>query len=262
MQRSNWAYGVTTCAERVDTLLPATLLSLHRAGFTKPTIFADGVADPIRLQMNLSTRSPALVDLEVVARGRTPVKTFGNWVMGLWELLIRNPKCDRFAMFQDDLVMSLCVREYLDRIVWPTKVYLNLYTFPLNQAVAAPSAGSSLAGRAGWGFFEGKLCANGPEYHGRLGNKGLGAVALCFTRDAVVDLLSSRHVVTRPMDACWPTGKLDGCIVTALNTAGWREYCHDPSLVQHIGEQSSMGNKRHPSATSFKGENWSAMEML
>lgn len=242
---SNWAYGVTTCKARIDTLLPKTLVSLHNGGFTAPIVFADGCGDPVALSDRLH--------LNVVARGKVPLSTVGNWVMGLWELLIRNPTADKFAMFQDDLIMSAGVKEYLDKCKWPEKGYLNLYTFPLNQAVA-PSAANGKAGT----WFEAKECANGPLYYGRLGQKGLGAVALCFTRDAVIDLLSSRHVVERPIDAVYPTKKLDGCIVTAMNKAGWREWCHDPSLVQHVGAESSIGNRPHPLATSFKGEEWNA----
>lgn len=235
MRERYWAYGVTTCAERINTLLPRTLASLAVAGFDKPVVFADGV-DGLMLP-----------GLTTVPRGKQPLKTVGNWVLGLWELLVRHPRAEYFAMFQDDLVMCKGVRQYLSQCQWPDRGYLNLYTFPHNQAVA----------KGGW--FEAKECANGPLYHGRMGQKGLGAVALCFTRDAVVDLLSNRRVIERPLDAVWPAAKLDGMVVTTMNDTGWREYCHDPSLVQHVGESSSMGNRPHPLATSFKGEQWSAV---
>lgn len=235
MSQRYWACGLTTCAARVDTLLPRTLASLAAAGFDKPIIFADGI------------ESLSIPGHTTVCRGKQPLKTVGNWVLGLWELLIRHPKAERFAMFQDDFVMCKGVRQYLDTVAWPERGYLNLYTFPLNQSVAKP------------GWFEAKECANGPLYHGKMGQKGLGAVALCFTRDAVIDLLANKRVIERPLDAVWPTAKLDGMIVTTMNDTGWREYCHDPSLVQHMGAQSSMGNRPHPSAISFKGEDWSVI---
>ncbi len=242
---AGWAYGVTTCAERLKTLLPRTLVSLRNAGFTDPLVFADGV------------EQLTLPNYTVVCRGKS-LKTVGNFALGLWELLVRNPTASKFAMFQDDLIACSDLMRYLDTVRWPAKGYLNLYTFPQNQAVA-PSAAPGNAGTCS-GWFESKECNNGPLYHGKRVQKGLGALALCFTREAVVDLLSSRHLVERPIDACFPTSKLDGCIVTALAKEGWREYCHDPSLVQHIGVQSSMGNNRHPDAPSFKGEHWSPIK--
>lgn len=251
-----WAYGVTSCAERVDTLLPKTLLSLAHAGFDKPRVFIDGCKDSAAIAISLAQRSPMLVGIEVSCH-YPAMKTVGNWVAGLWELLVRNPTADRFAMFQDDLVICKDVRRYLDASHWPAKGYLNLLTFPSNQGVAPRSP----AGR-GAGWFEARECYNGPLYHGKVGQKGLGAVALCFTREAVLDILSSRHVVERPLDAVWATKKLDGMVVTAMNQLGWREYCHDPSLVQHTGEVSSIGNRPHPLAPSFRGEQWSAMEVL
>lgn len=253
MRTENWAYGVTSCAERINTLLPQTLRSLATAGFDRPRLFIDGIGH------EEAGRVEKKFGLEVTAHDK-PLKTVGNWVTALWELLVRNPTINRFALFQDDLLTCRDLRQYLDNSKWPEKGYLNLYTFPLNQAVA-PSAGRGEAGACS-GWFEAKECANGPLYHGKMGQKGLGAVALCFTRDAVIDILSARRTAMRPLDAVWPTSKLDGLIVTAMNDAGWREYCHDPSLVQHTGERSSMGNNKHPLATSFKGEQWSALELL
>jgi hypothetical protein len=55
---------------------------------------------------------------------------------------------------------------------------------------------------------------------------------------------------------------IDGGIVTALAHAEYKEYCHNPTLVQHIGHKSTMGNSAHPQATSFQGEQFDAMKLL
>lgn len=55
---------------------------------------------------------------------------------------------------------------------------------------------------------------------------------------------------------------IDGGIVTALAEAGWKEWVHNPSLVQHTGLVSSMRSKPHPRATSFRGEGFDAMELV
>lgn len=252
MRRLNCAYGVTTCKARLHDLLPITLRSLAQAGFDKPRLFVDGVTHAEADKLERQHGTP------VTSRATTPLKTFGNWFLALWELLIREPACEYYAIFQDDIVACRDLRAYLDNVQWPDKGYLNLYTFPMNQALA-PCAAS---GRVGYGFYQAKEYERGPDYHGKKGQTGLGAVALCFTRDAVIDLLSSRHAVERPLSVAWSTAKVDGCIVTSMNKAGWREYVHDPSLVQHMGKHSTMGNQRHPDAPSFKGETWSALEMI
>ena len=55
---------------------------------------------------------------------------------------------------------------------------------------------------------------------------------------------------------------IDGGIVTAFKKAGWQEHVHNPSLVQHTGITSVMGNKQHKLATSFKGEDFDAIELV
>lgn len=239
---NGWACGVTTVYSRKDTTLPKSLDTLANGGFGGLRLFVDGIdnAQAIEWQKQFS--------MPVIAHDPA-LKTVGNWIVALWELYIRNPKCSKFAIFQDDILMCRDVRQYIDANPWPDRGYLNLYTFPVNQA----HAGDKL------GWFDAKECNNGPLYHGRKGQKGLGALGLCFTRACVIDLLSSRHLVERPIDAMYPTNKLDGCIVTALNKAGWREHCHNPSLVQHTGDKSSMMHNPHPKAPSFRGEQWSAL---
>lgn len=224
-----WAYGVTTVPKRRQRELPVTLESLKAAGFDKPRLFIDGAKDDTEY---------AEFGLETTCRWPT-IRTFGNWVLGLIELYIRQPNADRYAIFQDDFVTYRNLKAYLEQIHYPEKGYLNLYTFPENQRLAPPN-------HTGW--YE----AN---------QRGLGAVALVFNREAVVQLLSNDQIVGRPID---PNGykRIDGGFVTAFNSIGWKEYVHNPSLVQHTGLVSSMGNARHKLADSFRGEQFNALELL
>jgi hypothetical protein len=64
------------------------------------------------------------------------------------------------------------------------------------------------------------------------------------------------------MDRTNPWKKIDGAVVTAMNKAGWREMVHNPSLLQHTGRISSMGNMPHKEAESWRGEEWDARELL
>lgn len=227
-----WAYGVTTVPQRVESHLPRTLESLCNAGFDSPRLFIDG-ADDITPYLQFG--------LEITAR-QPKIRTFGNWILGLAELYIREPACDRYAMFQDDFVTYRNLREFLDKSPYPEKGYLNLYTFPANQQVAKTK-------KVNKGWFE-------------TNQRGLGAVALVFCRDAVTILLHSLEMIERPQDPNRGWRAIDGGIVTVLKHAGWKEYCHTPSLVQHTGLTSSMSNKKQPLAASFKGEQFDAIGFL
>ena len=80
---------------------------------------------------------------------------------------------------------------------------------------------------------------------------GRGAVALVFSHEAVHVLLNSPHMKTRLYDSQKGFKSIDGAVVTAMHHAGWTEYVHNPSLIQHIGDVSSMGNRRHPQSKCF-----------
>jgi len=227
-----WAYGVTTVPMRQKDLLPRTLASLAKAGFDKPRLFIDDCS--LALGIDFCDQ----FGLEITARWPA-IRTFGNWALGLAELYIRYPTADRYAMFQDDLVACTNLRAYLEVCPYPSKVYLNLYTFPQNLLLAK--------GRRGW-YPSNQM--------------GRGAVALVFSRDAVVTLLCQSHMVNRPQDAHKGWKSIDGGIVTAFKLAGWQEYVHNPSLVQHVGTLSSMRNHPHPQADSFPGEDFDALSLV
>lgn len=231
-----WAYCVTTVPSRRKDLLPKTLVSLAVAGFDNPRLFVDGDKDAISWEKEFG--------LEVTTRYPN-VRTFGNFTLALWELYLRNPTADRFGMFQDDFVTSRNLRKYLNCVPYPDKGYLNLFTFNSNQRLAPKTPHG--------GTVDGFYLSN--QY-------GRGAVALVFSRECVVELLASKHLAERPQDSTRGHRAVDGAIVTALAKAGWKEYVHSPSLVQHTGEFSSMGNKHHQPAESFRGEEYNLMELL
>jgi hypothetical protein len=250
MGRPRWAYGLTTVPQRRATLLPRTLASLREGGFPEPVLFVDGANHKLAEDYEREFSLPAV--------GRFPtIKTFGNWALGLAELTIRNPLCDRFAMFQDDFVTSKGLRDYLDACPFPDGKegrglgYLNLYTFDFNWARAPRTGEGGRTGDRAKGWFT-------------TSGRGLGAVALVFNREGAWDLLTSKeNIVTRPAEAgVRAYSAIDGGIVDAMKRKGYREYCHNPSLVQHIGISSTMGNNRHPSANSFLGETADLRELI
>jgi hypothetical protein len=169
----------------------------------------------------------------------------------LWELYVREPTANRYAIFQDDMVCCRNLRGYLEACPYPEHGYLNLLTFLTNEPVIAGKP-------VGW-YLAGGLECSDPNSQWQTGR---GAVALVFDREAVITLLSSRHFVERPMDPFRGHRSIDGGIVTAMNKAGCREYIHSPSLVQHVGHVSSMGNLPYPQAQTFRGENFDALDLL
>lgn len=231
-----WAYGVTTVPSRRTTLLPGTLTSLAYAGFPTPRLFIDGC--------DLSTgclADYAQFNLPVTARQSPNVRTVGNWILALWELYLRDPQADRYAIFQDDFVTYRNLRQYLEASPYPTLGYWNLYTFPSNQQLVGDQQ------QAGWS---------------RSNQKGFGAVGLVFDRATVTALLSSPVLINRPQDPAKGHRLIDMCIAEALRNLGYTEFIHNPSLTQHTGIRSSMGNGKHPLAPSFRGEEFDALSML
>lgn len=230
-----WSYGVLTVPSRAETLLPRTLASLAAGGFTAPRLFVDGARDA-RFESIQYSPYP------ITYRGEN-IRTFGNWVLALWELFLRNPHADRYALFEDDFVTYRNLKEYLDVLPFPSKAYLNLYLHPWNKsAIPIPPV---------TGLF-------------RTSQKGYSAVALVFDRRGVSDLLSSQEICFKPRDPFpewWK--KHDGTISRAMTSKGYTEFSHYPSLVQHTGEVSVMGNAPCPlPEPTFLGEDFNALEFL
>lgn len=220
--KGSWEYAVTTVPSRADDLLPRTLESLANAGFDKPIISVDGPCGP--------AFTDVLGPHELICRG-TNIRTFAHWHLTLLELYSRNPWAQFYAIFQDDFVCVKNLREYLTSCTYPEKGYLNLFTFMENDAIV--SADTPI------GWHEAARAKEGYQL-------GRGAVALVFNQEAVEALLSSHHMTIRRRDSIRGHKSLDGAVVESMNKAGYLEYIHYPSLVQHTGFVSSMGNKQHP----------------
>lgn len=232
-----WSYGITTVPARKVDLFPRTLASLALAGFDTPRIFVDGASSGY----GSGYGHPFL---EITYRNPV-IKTVANWHLALLELYIRSPRADRYALFQDDIVLYKNLRQYLDQSPYPIKGYLNLFTFPRNQDRAP-------ANHIGW--FESD-------------QTGLGAVALIFDNLTARILLGSMHLINKHQDQQRGTYALDGGVIDSLKERGWKEYCHSPSLVNHVATSTTMNyHPNHPQtfaqAYSFRGEQFDALELL
>jgi hypothetical protein len=228
-----WAYGVTTVKQR-ETILAATLKSLAGAGFQTPRLFIDGRKESCPTDFWFTQRCPK-------------VGALGNWILGMWELYLRDPLAERYAMFQDDLITSRNVRQYLEACAYPAKGYLNLFTAPENHDPIEAPANKFVTHQ----FYNSD-------------QKGRGAVAIVFSREALIALLSQPYLVqyvASPGMGLRGVG-IDGAVLTAMRNAGYSEYVHNPSLVQHVGDVSTMGNMPHAKAPSFRGEEFDCLTLL
>lgn len=220
-----WQYGITTVPERRKTYLPRAIASLKNAGFLEPRLFVDGDEDISSWKQEFG--------LPITCR-YPRVKCRANWVLSITELYFRNRMANMFALFQDDMVACKDLKKYLDGVKYPATGYWNLFTMSPPHQLELPNT-------FGWHPSN---------------QKGKGAVALVFSRDAVMTLLTQKHLVDNFQDNHLGDVNVDGGIVTAFKKAGWTEYVHNPSLVEHIGEKSTIGHKEVTSL-NFPGEEWS-----
>lgn len=228
-----WSVGITTVPERYATLLPETIASICLAGFSVDRVFSDGgLAGVVKRSVESS---------KIKVSVRNPrIGTVGNWILGLWELYVRNPMSDRYVMFQDDVVCVNGLRGYLEECGYTESSYANLYTDPENE--------NHLKGIEGW--------------H-RSNQLGKGALALMFDNNSVRKLLSAPHLTKKQRSpSARRVQNLDGCVVQAMRESGYEEYVHMPSLVQHVGEESTMNHKLRQQSKSFPGEEFDARNLL
>lgn len=244
----NWACGVTTIPSRMTTLLPGTLASLKEGGFDNLRLFIDG--QPSELLSRI------LIDQVSIRIGNVGV--YGNWLLGIIELYLRNPYADRYAMFQDDVICYKNLRQFLEQSPYPDKGYLNLYTYLDNEYQRGwdhtkdiPTNAIRPGGwsEAGW--------INRKEQSGR------GALALVFSKQALLTLLTSPHTIERVQSPTRGHKYVDGGVCGAMNKAGWKEYVHLPTLVEHTGwDKSSIGNDPYVRAQTWRGEQFDALSLL
>lgn len=253
-----YAYGITTVPSRRHTTLPRTLRSLSAGGFPSPRLFVDvpprEKADYESINLDITFRYPAL-------------GLHGNWILSLYELYLRDPLVNRYVLFQDDVICYKNLRQYLNRQKLKDDMIWNLYTHAPDRQITPPDPeppGAILKQpEAGW-------C--GPEGAGWFPSDqlGKGALALVFPREAVKRILAHPHIITKAQDHK-RRNTIDGAISEVIRNLKIIEYCHDPSLVNHIGDESTIGhhyktNRGYESiylpCRTFRGESFDAMELL
>jgi hypothetical protein len=169
---------------------------------------------------------------------------------------VRNPWADRYAVFQDDILVVKGLREYLSRPM-PPKAYLNLVSHSANEHVM---------GGFGWRQAQflydevqrKRLLADSDSDNRHRANLtfGKGACGLVFDAAGVLALLSHESFVGRHVDRKKGTCNIDGGVVDCMHSLGYTEMVHCPSLLDH---RDGVSTKGHPNpggwkALTFPGE--------
>jgi len=223
----SWAVGVTT-APRTRPTLHACLDSLFRAGWEGPRLFVDSSV----------TIADRFSDLPVTFH-ETKLGPWPNYYLALVELLMREPAADAFMLVQDDVIFDdrHDLRAYLEAILWPADPIGAVSLF-CSKAYTRPLAG--------WHEFEGPWL--------------WGALAIVFPRESAKRFVTDPAVFEHRSDPDLGLVNIDIEVGRWAHAHGLPIYFPTPSLVQHIGDASSlwpdpearaMGNRR---ADRFAGD--------
>jgi len=203
----SWAVGVTT-APRAKPTLDTCLDSLSRSGWEVPRLFVDSGV----------TIADRFSDLPVTFH-ETKLGPWPNYYLALVELLMREPEADAFMLVQDDVVFDdrHDLRTYLEAILWPADpiAAVSLYC---SKAYTRPVAG--------WHQVESRWI--------------WGALAFVFPRE------SAKRFVTDPLVFDHRRNPTEGLVNIDILIGRWADehqlpiYFPSPSLVQHIGNESSI----------------------
>jgi hypothetical protein len=179
-----------------------------RAGWDRPRLFIDsGVTIPERFDhLPLTFRE-------------TKLGAWPNYYLALAELLMREPDADAFLILQDDALLHHRhpVREYLEQALWPVD--------PIG-AVSLYCSKAYTRAAAGWHALEGEWI--------------WGALAFIFSGASARRFLADPAVLEHRTHPEEGLANVDGVIGRWAVRHQLPIYYPTPSLVQHIGEVSSL----------------------
>ncbi len=203
-----WAVGVTT-APRSQETLSQTLESFCAGGWPDPFLFVDTA---VKLPEKFAHLPGTYRD--------TRLGAWPNYYLSLVELLLRVPEADAYLVAQDDLLFprGVNVREYLEAVLWPGHKpgLVSLYC-----------SSAYTKDEPGWYTHNGLWL--------------WGALAFVFSRELarefVTDLRVFDHRRARLNEGLANIDIVIGAWAVRRGLAVWYP---TPSLVQHIGDSSSI----------------------
>ena len=150
-----------------------------------------------------------------------------NWLLGLSELYLREPKADAYLMVQDDVTFAGGLRKYLEETLWPDKRLgvVSLHTASHQDRGDLQGYYASDCGWAAW-----------------------GAQAYVLPNASARALLAHPRIINHrhrgPRDGL---ANVDSIIGKWCKDSGLAYYFHTPSLTQHTGETFYPLGQRHAS---------------
>ncbi len=169
-------------------------------------------------------------DHEVVCHPR--VGQMRNWMHAIF-YLFTTKDADRYAIFEDDVQACRQLRAYLER--FPAgKVYWNLITLDENRV----------------------FTQDVPGWH-ESNQLGRSACGLVFDRSTVDCLLRMERFVRSPGNG---ETMSDAVVIATLKSLGYKELIHYPSLLQHVGLESTLGNSIGQ-VSGFLGEDYDLLSI-
>lgn len=201
---ADWAVGITTAARPVD-YLPATLRSLREAGWGEVTVFAEP-----------STPIPPGQPASVAQRHQGPWPSF---LRCLSSLVATSPQAAAYGVWQDDTLTARNCRRWLEGQE-PRSGISSLYISEHQSKDRPP----------GWSAFDLGDPANGPV------KVPYGACAVVMPPDV------ARLLLTNPPEP-QAIRMTDTWLGKFCQEAGLPFWQHVPSLVRHVGRESSLARK-------------------
>lgn len=227
----SWAVGVTTAPRRTPTL--ARCIESARAAGFRPRIFAEPES-PIPSQAR---------GLPVSWR-QSRAGPWPNYLLGLVELLARDPEADAYLMLQDDVVIypgegGLTLRAWLEEALWPDAAVgaVSLYT---SRRYAAAAVGWHRVLRWTW-----------------------GACALLWPRARLVEFLGSSLGRQLPPGLTPQTWRNIEHPIAAWQQSRRRSiWAPTPSLAQHVGATSTIWSARATASGNRRASRYAGDEAV
>jgi GR25 family glycosyltransferase involved in LPS biosynthesis len=205
---SSLALGMITCA-RPQIDVHDTINELRSAAFAEP------------LHLFCEPSSPPIRDLPGVVVHQNEIRRgcVGNWAHCL-KWLIQQTSADYFLISEDDVAYCQGAREALEHGIaeYSHVGFWSLYT---------PVRDRGLVGhKAGW-------------VEANRGRDAWGTQAMCLPRSSANILLAYPSLYTEPRTT-------DYIVAQCFIDEGVPCYYHNPSLTNHLGQISSIGNNWQP----------------
>lgn len=225
----NWTVGITAAPRSGEVYLQQTIQSAAK-NFQDIHVFAEPILE-----------KPGDV---IFHQHGEQFGDWSNWLCALFSLLITRPKTDYFLMMEDDVSLCNNLAYYLEGLIPQIGRFaaLSIYTPERYRRY-------------------GRYIHN--ECHGV---QTWGSQALIFGRHEAVRFLSSPEVLLhRTYGESYRGRDISNARKDAI-IGMWSEreqlplYFHSPSLAQHTGRISSMGNEGHQSV--YVGTNFDAMQLV